>query len=202
MLRKIIIVSKIKIFALSCFLLSSCKSDIDLIPRPRMFPRIVFPERNYITFEKDYCPFSFTYPTYAEVVQDTLFFDEKPAHPCWFDLKVSSLNSTIHCSYYPIQSIKDFDKFVNDAFNLVSKHNIKAEAREEYLIQDKDVSGLIFEIKGPVASPYQFFITDSVRHFIRGSLYINDVVNPDSTKIIIDFLREDIEKMIESFTWR
>ena len=192
----------IVIFLVLGILLGSCKSEIEMIPRPRMYPRIVFPERNYVNFDKFYCPFSFKYPDYAEIVQDTVFFDEKPAHPCWFDLRFAPLNSSLHCSYYPIRNRADFDKFVNDAFNMAGKHNIKADAREEYLIQDKGISGIIFEIKGPVASPYQFFITDSLNHFMRGSLYINDAVNPDSTRIIVDFLKKDIEIMIEHFNWK
>jgi len=67
---------------------------------------------------------------------------------------------------------------------------------------DKKVYGLLFEIDGPVASPIQFFLTDSTTHFLRGSLYFKDVVNRDSIQPVFEFVKEDLEVFFESFTWK
>jgi gliding motility-associated lipoprotein GldD len=181
-----------------------CNHDKAYIPKPRMYPKVDFPARDFTSFKEDYCSFYFEMPVYADVVQDKLFFDEEPAHPCWFDLRFTPLNSSLHFSYYPITNAKNFDKLVMDAFNIAGKHNIKADFRDEFVISipENKVHGLIFEIGGPVASPFQFYLTDSTSHFLRASLYINDVVNPDSTKIVYDFLKEDILQIIESFEWQ
>jgi gliding motility-associated lipoprotein GldD len=189
-------------FVAVCFMLS-CR-EISHPPKPRMYPRVDFPERNLKIFEKDYCNLNFEFPDYAEFVQDSFFFDEKPSHPCWFNLNIKSLNSVIHCSYYPISGQKSFSTLIHDVFNLAGKHNIKANYRKESLVENPEnrVYGLIFNIEGPVASPIQFYMTDSTTHFFRGSLYINDKVNPDSTKIIVDFISEDINHMIETFKWK
>jgi gliding motility-associated lipoprotein GldD len=193
------------LFILLCItiMFCGCNDEKAYLPKPRMYPKVEFPERVYSPFSGKYCQFQFQMPSYAQVEQDKLFFDEEPMHPCWFDLKFTPLNSSLHFSYYPIKNTKDFDKLVQDAFNIAGKHNIRADFRDEFVINipENKVHGLIFEIGGPVASPFQFYLTDSTTHFLRASLYINDVVNPDSTKIVYEFLKEDILHMIESFEW-
>ena len=179
----------------------SCKEDAT-IPRPRMYPRIEFPPRNIAIMNMDYCPLVFEFPDFATVKQEKNFFEEKAKDPCWFNLDIKPLNSIIYCSYSPIDD--NFDKLVKDAFKMAGKHNIKADYRKESLIENpkKNVYGLMFNIEGPVATPIQFFLTDSVRHFFRASLYFNSEVNPDSTKIVLDFLSRDINHMIETFEWK
>lgn len=183
-----------------CFL--GCKEQI-LTPKPHQYPRVIFPEKSYQLFNDADCQLSFQYPTYAKVEKDKSYFDEAPKDPCWFDINIPSLNGTLHCSYYPIQNRETFDKLVSDAFEMVSKHRIKANYRDENVIaKPNGVSGLLFTLDGPVASPMQFFLTDSTDHFFRASLYFNNKVNPDSMKIIHEFVREDLLKMIESFEWK
>ena len=170
-------------------------------PKPRSFPRIDFPERNYVTFDKDYCAFTFQYADYLEVKKDKFFFEGKPADECWFDLKIPAFNGDLHCSYIPLRNRSHFDKMVNDAFTMVSKHNIKAQYRDDFPIEKGDVSGMLFELKGDVASNFQFYLTDSVNHFFRGSLYFNSKVNPDSIAPIYNFVKADVLKVVETFEW-
>ncbi|MEZ4950599.1 MAG: hypothetical protein R2784_14625 [Saprospiraceae bacterium] len=67
------------------------REDPVLSPKPRGFPKVVFPERSYEEFDKDYCQFTFKIPTYVEIEQDTTFFEEKPADPCWFNFVLSAV---------------------------------------------------------------------------------------------------------------
>jgi gliding motility-associated lipoprotein GldD len=102
-----------------------------------------------------------------------------------------------------VNNRKGFDKLVSDAFTLTDKHNVKANSRRESQIKNEHgVAGLLFEVDGPVASPIQFYLTDSTHHFFRASLYLNATVNPDSTSPIFQYLRSDMEKIIESFKWK
>lgn len=182
--------------------LNACKQDKFPLPKPRMYPKVEWPERNTVIFDTTGCPFTFDYPDYFEYSRDISFFDEPVTDLCWFNLHTSSLNSTLHFSYYPIRSSDDFDKYINDAFQMAGEHNIKASSRKESLIESPGLSGLIFEIDGPVASPLQFYMTDSTRHFLRASLYFDAKVNPDSTSVVFDFLKQDINMLIESFHWK
>lgn len=183
-------------------MLHACSEPVYL-PKPRAYPKVVYPEKSYVSAEAEYCPFTFERPVYGAIVQDTLFFDEKPLHACWFNLEVPALNAKIHCSYAPIGSRADFDELVADAFTITQKHNQKASYIEEYRFDrpKERVHGMIFEVEGPVASSYQFFVTDSVRHFLRGSLYFDTQARPDSLAPVIAFLKKDVDHMLETLQW-
>lgn len=191
------------IYSVVMLFLVSCGDQELGTPKPRMYPKVDYPERNSITFDESYCSMTFDYPDYFKVNQDKYFFDSNPVDPCWFDLQSTDLNSQLHCSYIPIKDRKHFDKLVQDAFKMTSKHNQKANYRKEQLIDNKEekVYGMIFEHEGPVASPLQFFVTDSTSNFFRGSLYFKSKVNPDSIAPVYTFVKEDVLKLIESFKW-
>lgn len=200
--------SKIKFLSLSIFVLHllfgffSCKEEI-ITPKNRMYPRIHFPVKNYQQYNNADCPFTFEYPTYGTIRKDSTFFQDKVMSDCWFDIRVDSLNTSIHCNYVEISVENTIDKLVNDAFTIASKHNIKANARMESKIENEyGVTGLFFDIDGPVAMPIQFYVTDSTHHFFRGSLYFNAKVNPDSTAPVLTFIKADIEKLLETFQWK
>ena len=172
-------------------------------PKPRGFPRVDFPTKSYQQFDENYCHFVFDYPKYAIVQQDSSFFDEKPADPCWFDIYFPDFDGRVHCSYYPIRSRKDFDKHTDDAFKLAGKHNLKANFIDEMRIQKPNhVSGFVFDIDGPAASPFQFYLTDSTRHFLRGAVYFNTQSRPDSMAPVLDFIKKDVIQMVNTFEWR
>lgn len=189
------------LYLLVLILVYSCNSEQLYNPKPRSFPKIDFPEKNYTIFDKDYCSFTFEYPDYIEVVKDQFFFDDKPVDECWFDLSLTPFNGDLHCSYIPLIDRAHFDKMVNDAFTMVGKHNIKAQYRDDFPIQKDGVSGILFELKGDVASNLQFYLTDSTKHFFRASLYFNSKVYPDSIAPIYDFVKQDILHVIETFEW-
>lgn len=181
--------------------MQSC-DEVIYSPKPRGFPKVNFPEKNYRPFGEAYCDFTFEYPTYAIIQQDTLFFDEQPAHPCWFDIFIREFDAKIHCSYYPISEENSFDKLTNDAFVMANKHNLKANYIDDLVISKPNhVGGIVFNIEGPVASPFQFYLSDSTSHFLRGALYFNTQARPDSLKPVIDFVKTDVMHMINTFEW-
>jgi gliding motility-associated lipoprotein GldD len=61
---------------------------------------------------------------------------------------------------------------------------------------------MLYNIKGNTASSVQFYLTDSVNHFLRGSLYFDVKPNKDSLAPVINFIRGDIEHFMESFSWK
>ncbi len=171
-------------------------------PKPRMYPKVNFPERGFAFFDTTMCYFKFKYPSYGSIIQKKYIFEDSPVHPCWFDIQMDTLNATLHCSYIPLDSKNNLSNLVTDAFKIVDEHNIKANYRRENIIENSDVKGLQFDIEGPVASAYQFYLTDEKKHFFRAALYLNSKVNPDSTQIVIDFIKQDLDSMITSFSWK
>lgn len=191
----------INLSILFCFIFCSCDQNGIVLPKPRSYPKIEWPDKNYVNFDESYCAFKFQYPEYAEVKKDEYFFEEKPTDECWFDIKLAPFNGALHCSYISLENRTHFDKMVNDAFTMVGKHNIKADFRDDFPIENGDVSGMLFELEGDVASKLQFYLTDSTDHFFRASLYFNSKVNTDSIAPIYNFVKGDVLKMIETFRW-
>lgn len=189
------------IIAIIAFWATACGEDT-YTPKPRGFPRVVFPTKEYQAFDKNYCKFGFEYPKYAQIVQDTTYFDDKPINDCWFDIYIPQYEARIHCSYYTIDKVNTLEKMHNDAFVLAGKHNIKADYIDEIPVQKPNhVSGFVFNIEGAAASPFQFYLTDSTKHFVRGALYCKAAARPDSLQPVFDFVKKDIMHMINTFEW-
>jgi hypothetical protein len=53
-----------------------------------------------------------------------------------------------------------------------------------------------------VATAYQFFLTDSTKHFIRGALYFEATPNKDSIRPMNNFVAEDMRHLINTFRWK
>lgn len=183
----------------SCIFLISCSSDDEgtIAPKPRSYYRLSFPEKKYVKYDS-VCPFTFEMPSYSQIDNDKNY----RAEPCWLNLNFPSFNGTLHLSYKAVNG--NLKAYLEDTYTLASKHQIKASGIEEHLIsRDSDkVYGLIYEIKGNAASSIQFFLTDSIHHFLRGALYFNAVPNNDSIAPVLEFVRKDIYQIIATFKWK
>ena len=190
-------------FLVPLMIIISCGESQIQMPKPRAYPRVTFPEKKYKTFDPEQCPYKFEYPAYAKIEKENYYFDEKAPNECWYNIVFPAFKGKIYLTYYPIHGPKDFDKYINDSFELVAKHDIKASARKDIAVKNKyGTRGVLFKIKGNVATQSQFFLTDSTRNFIRGVLYFKSRVNPDSIRIIQDFIDKDIEHLLNTFEWK
>lgn len=172
-------------------------------PKPRAYFRIDFPKKSYHSIENGF-PYRFEIPDYSKITPDPYNLDK----PYWINVEVPANRAEIHISYYDLNgtaknSRKLLNEFMEEARTLAYKHSIKADAIQEQVFMNPadNVYGLIYRIEGNAASPLQFFLTDSTRHFLRGSLYIREVPNIDSLKPVIDFLEPDVVRLIETTTW-
>ena len=106
--------------------------------------------------------------------------------------------------YFSYKKIKDnLSSLIEDSRTFAYKHTIKADAIKERVFQNEEdnVYGIMYEIEGNTASAVQFFVTDSVRHFIRGSLYFDAHPNKDSLAPLVSFIKEDVLVLMESIKW-
>lgn len=190
-------------FLLAALFVTGCQMDPGLEPKPRAYPRIVYPDTSMVDFTLTDCPFRFSHPAYMEPRKESAFFDGSTPHPCWFDLHMEVFNADLHCTYSPVRHYNEFQMLVQDAFRLANEQNKRASYIEEFKIRlPGGVSGMAFSLEGPSASPFQFFLTDSTRHFLRGSLYFNTRPDPDSLAPVVDYVRKDILRIIESLEWQ
>ena len=166
-------------------------------PKPAGYPRIDFPEKTYQLYDST-CPFTFEYPVYGKITSDTSRITE----PCWINIEFPSFSGKIHLSYKTVNN--NVNTYIEDSRTLAYKHTVKADAISETLYSDEEqkVYGLLYEIKGDAASNVQFYLTDSNRHFLRGSLYFNIQPNADSLAPVIDFFKDDIIHLVETLKWK
>lgn len=173
-------------------------------PKPRLYPRVEYPDKSYQTFDTTYCEMTFEYPKYAKIMQDTSYFNLKPVDQCWFDIWVPEYDARIYCSYLPLMNKREkLDKYVNDVFMMAGEHVTKANYIQKSPLKLRDnVNGYAFTFEGPAATPYTFYLTDSSQHFFRGALYFNTRVNADSLAPVFQFLKKDIEHLLSTFEWK
>ena len=189
-----------KLFSVSVVFLAmlviACGEE-ETTPKPRGYYRIELPARKYSMFEPANCPYKFEIPDYAVPVKDTNSFSE----PCWYYLIMPKLNGQLYLTYKPLQG--DVDKFLEDTHTLVYKHTARASSIDEQVISFRPgVSGVLYTLGGDAASATQFFVTDSVHHFLRGAVYFNTVPNADSLAPVQQYVREDILHLLKTLEWK
>lgn len=181
------------------FLLIIISCSANYTPKPRGFFRIELPEHQYTDSKVQELPYQFQQP------EGTLLHaDEDPrAEANWYNLDFPYFKATLHLSYKNLKN-SQLNAILEDTRFLVYKHTVKASTIEESIIKrpaDK-VYGIVYRIGGEAASAYQFFLTDSTRHFLRGALYIDAMPQQDSLQPVIDYLSKDIDHIVSTLKWK
>lgn len=182
--------------ALLSLFLSACHGEFS--PKPKAYPRVIYPEKKYETYVSPNCPFEFRKPMYA-----TISLDSMAKNPCWINVDFPGFNGTINLTYKEITAKDNLPKLIEDAHKMSFKHSKKANYIDEILIENRNgAGGILYNVGGDAASNIQFFLTDTARHFIRGALYFNNEPNTDSMAPVLTFVRADLDTFLESFKWK
>ncbi len=183
------------VLILSMLFLSACDDDVS--PKPIGYYRLAIPEHKFITLDSNY-PFSFQYADNARFLNA-----HKKGHPYWCYIDYPHFKARIYITYYNVHG--NIRQMLEDAHELAYKHiSVANDIRQDLIIEPKKkVYGLVYEIKGAkVASPLNFFLTDSLHHFVRGALYFNMKPQNDSIAPVIKGISKDIGHLIETFRWK
>ncbi|OJV52064.1 MAG: hypothetical protein BGO31_08045 [Bacteroidetes bacterium 43-16] len=183
-------------------LLYGCKPEVTL-PKPRGYFKLDLPEKHqYHKFDSTGFPFTFDYPVYGTIVQDTNLIKEEN-QPYWINISVPQLNAMVYLSYKEIKPGMSLNNLVQESYKLTNAHNTKADFIEAPDFRTPSgLNGVFYTVGGNAASTYQFYVTDNNRHFLRGSLYFNSLPNADSIAPAAEFLKKDIEYMINTLKFR
>ena len=107
-------------------------------------------------------------------------------------------------TYKPVnKDAQLLSEYLEDSYRLTAKHQIKAYSIEEQrlaLPQGGVVS--LIRLTGEVPTPFQFHLTDSVDHFLRGALYFRTSTRNDSLLPAIQYLEQDILHLLRTFQWQ
>ena len=176
---------------------ASCSRDYQ--PKPKGYNRIPLPDTAYRPLP-DSLPYRFEYSKYANLLKDTSWIRERH----WVEINYPTLKANIHITYKKLMNSEQLLKeFLNDAYVLTAKHQIKANAINETIATTKDGKvAVIAEIEGEVPSQFQFTMTDSSKNFLRGALYFNTQVQNDSLRPAIDFMKKEMMHIVNTLEWK
>lgn len=182
---------------ISTITITSCNNE-NYTPKPRAYFRIELPQKTYQSFDTIF-PYSFEYPAYAVTIRD----NKSNAEKYWLNIHFPTFNATIHLTYKPVKN--NLDSLIESSRKFVDKHISKASSIKEKSFENADnkIYSIVYNIKGnDVASPYQFFVTDKTKHFLRGALYFNMEPKNDSMAPVIEFIEKDIDHLISTLKWK
>jgi gliding motility-associated lipoprotein GldD len=199
------------------FFASACNSPYT--SKKTGYFKIDLPKKEYQKFQVPNFPYSFEYPVYAKIVRDSSYFDSNQQNPYWINIDFPAFNGKIFISYkeiggtsiYKIRTEDGYrdsvgkntlDNMINDSYNLTYKNSVKAYSIEDsFMRTPQNIPGIFFKVGGNVATASQFFLTDSLHHFLRGALYFDATPNEDSLMPVNTFLKEDMKHLINSLQW-
>jgi gliding motility-associated lipoprotein GldD len=186
MLKRIIYTATI----LVVLTLVSCKDEV--LPKPAGFLRLDYPEAKYLHFQNT-CPFSFQMNEAAVI---------KGEKECGFAITYPKMKATIYLTYKPVNN--NIDKLLRDAQKLTYEHVIKADdiLEQPYLNPAKKVYGMFYQVNGNAATNSQFYVTDSTKHFITGSVYFYSKPNFDSIMPAASYIKNDMQRLMETLKWK
>jgi gliding motility-associated lipoprotein GldD len=169
------------------------------VPKPKGYLRIDLPSKKYYLFESN-CPYLFEYAANYSIVE----LKEKDEQKCYFTLHFPVFNATLYVTYKELLKNDDIKAFIENSHNMAYEHSIKASSidKKSIVIDSTKVYGLVYDIKGNAATPLQFYVTDSIKHFLRGALYFNVKPNYDSVKPVLDFIKTDIDNLLHTLHWK
>jgi len=201
MILKLNFIDVLKSLILCCaFVLTSCGEDF--VPKPKAELRLEYPSAKYVDDNLE-LPFTFEKNVLAtNVASKTL---KAPTKSYGVNLDYPALKGTIFLTYKAIEkNKKNLKDFLRDAQKFTLEHTQKADEIPAYPFESKErkVYGMLSEVKGNVASPAQFYVTDSVNHFLTGSVYFHVKPNYDSILPAADYLQKDVKRIMETISWK
>lgn len=185
--------NRVKLLVSICafsLIIISCESTP--VPRPKGYLRYEFPAAKYEAHHSQSVPFVF-----EKSVFSTLHYIK--SH--WINIDYHLFDANLHLTYTPLHN--NYDAVLREVQKTVYDHTIKADGITErpFVQPVHGVYGTLYDLDGETATNIQFYVSDSTRHMISGSLYFYSSPNPDSLAPMINYVREDIIHLIETLRW-
>ncbi|WP_266368398.1 gliding motility lipoprotein GldD [Tellurirhabdus rosea] len=168
-------------------------------PKPKGYNRLDLPAHTYQSLTETH-PYTFEYSRHARVLPDSF----RGAQPHWIFIYYPEFKANVQLTYHPVlNSPKRLEGMIGDAYKLAAKHNEKAYAFKEQMVEmPNGLRANLIAISGEVPSQLQFYTTDTTRHFLRGALYFNTATQNDSLAPVIEYVRKDVMHMLNTLRWR
>ena len=164
----------------------------ETVPKPKAYLRLEYPEAQYVMFNQN-CPFSF------DVNAHTIIKDKGG---CNLTVQYPRMKATIYLTYKPVNN--NINLLLRDAQKLTYEHVIKADEIQEqpFVNRDGKVYGMFYKVGGNAATNAQFYVTDSTKHFLTGSMYFYAKPNFDSIMPAASYIMNDMQNIMETINWK
>lgn len=171
--------------------LSSCQDEVIIKPKAQL--RLEYPSAEYEAIDMDF-PYQFK-KNKAAILQRK----NKNA----LNLFYPNMKATLYLTYQKV-SKGNLDTLLRDAQKLAYDHAVKAESIPEqpFVNFDNNVFGMFYMINGNAATQAEFYVTDSLQHFLNGALYFEAKPNFDSIYPAVSYLRNDMRVIMETLRWK
>ena len=170
------------------------------LPKQSAYLRLDYPKPEYKLIDDKDFPFFFEANSRLSEISD---IDINP-ESIDFIINYNQLNAQINFQYKNVNSSEKLKAYILDLKSTIETHSMMANSVKikDYSLKEKNIFGRIFDLSGNVASPYQFYLTDSINNIISGLVYFNIKPNYDSILPAINYIENDIIHLIESFDWK
>ena len=182
-----------------CTIIISCKPKPLPEPKPTGYFRIDLPQHQYQTMDTT-LPFRYEQSVFAQTA-----IEKQKDNTLWMTLTYPELKASLRFTCFEVNNADSLRKLMISEDKMVKFHYQKADDVQYSVIRDPESKlwGQTYEIFGKeVATPLQFWLTDSAHHFVRATLYFDDTPNNDSLQPVIQYLKEDAMHLINTFEWK
>lgn len=195
MIRKL---SGLLIFMISLSIYS-CGGEEVFLPKPKGFPRIELPPQEYKLLEGNY-PYEFEFSNSAVIQRDTFV----NAEPYWIIIYYPEIEARIQLTYKNFSgNMKQLKAHIDDSYKLAAKHQVKATQQiDEVTRYSDEVKAITMQIEGEVPSHFQFFTTDTTKHFLRGATYLTEPTVNDSLLPLVNYMKKESEHLLKTLKWK
>lgn len=185
------IVSLIVVLALVT--LVACKKNY--MPKPSAYYRIDEVKHRYVEYDAKKLTF--------EVSSTAVVGSEWKGNQVWLTIRYPQYRACLYCTYLPVNR-GNLRSAIDDNYRMAFSHTVKADgiAQKVLSLPQQKSGGILYAIGGDVATPRQFYLTDSVAHFFRASLYFDGKANADSLLPVVVYLDKNIQKLIATIRWK
>ncbi|WP_431133487.1 gliding motility lipoprotein GldD [Psychroserpens mesophilus] len=185
---------------LLCIVVSCIACGGDPIPKPKAMLRLEYPKPTYKKVDLP-LPFTFDKNELADPISNIKLDGVNNIYGV--NINYPKLKGTVYLTYKKVEN-DNLTDLLRDAQNLTQKHTMKADEIEGDIYENpkNKVFGMFYEVGGNAASQSQFYVTDSINHFLVGSLYFYAKPNYDSIYPAAVYLKNDIKHIMETIEWK
>ena len=183
------------LFLFGLFLFHFSCDETNYLPREKGFLRLEFEKPTYETFSSESSSLNFiyndAYSSFEIVSDDKIVLRYK-------DIKIDIVLSDVE-----LENLSSFEESRRNFYMFLEPHRKKSNqiSMKEFTSVDNKRFAKVFEMRGPIASPLQFYVTDSTNNFLFGSMNVTEKSDYDSIYPSIMYVKNDIFSIIESVNW-